>query len=343
VFRASRVSVSGPLAEFAEGFAAELAGLGYSPPSAEAQLRLMNHVSLWLVAQGLAVGDLGDGAVQAAFVAERRVRYSHFRSQRALVPLLRFLHGRGLMPVASAVAPTGSSEVLAGRFERYLSTQRGLAPATVESYLSQIRPFLLWHAGLSEARWESLTSAHVEAFIAVRALGQRPRSVQVGLTALRALLRWMWLQALAPKGLADAIGPVATWTPTALPKALTSGQVSDLVTGLSDDASARCRDEAMLALMWRMGLRAGEVAGLCLQDIDWRTGVLIVRGKGDRREQVPLPVDVGELLAAYLQQARPAGRPDRQVFLTVDAPHHRLGADAVSSVVSLSRYLCKSI
>jgi integrase/recombinase XerD len=76
VFRGSRVSVSGPLAEFAEGFAAELAGVGYSPPSAEAQLRLMNHVSLWLVAQGLAVGDLGGGAAQAAFVAERRVRYT---------------------------------------------------------------------------------------------------------------------------------------------------------------------------------------------------------------------------------------------------------------------------
>jgi integrase/recombinase XerD len=260
---------------------------------------------------------------------------THLHSQRALVPLLRFLRGRGLMPVVSVVASTGSGEILAGRFERYLSTQKGLAPATVESYLSQIRPFLLWHADLSAARWESLTSAQVEAFIAVRAVGQRPRSVQVGLTALRVLLRWMWLEALAPQGLADAIGPVATWTPTALPKALTSGQVSDLVTGLSDDAVARCRDEAMLALMWRTGLRAGEVAGLRLQDIDWRTGVLIVRGKGDRHEQVPLPVDVGELLATYLQHSRPVGRPDcRQVFLAVDAPHHRLGAAAVSSVVA---------
>jgi integrase/recombinase XerD len=180
-----------------------------------------------------------------------------------------------------------------------------------------------------------LAAAQVERFIVIRAADLRPRSLQVGLNALRAFVRWMCAQGQIPQGLADVIGSVAGWTPTGLPWGLTGGQIDDLLTGLSrDTAVARCRDEAMLALMWRLGLRAGEVAALRLGDIDWANGILLVRGKGDRREQVPLPVDVGDLLVAYLQRGRPSGRDERQVFLAVDAPHHRLGAAAVSSVVS---------
>lgn len=330
--RVSRVLVSGPLAEFAVGFAERLAGLGYSPPGAEGQLRLMKHLSVWLAAEGLSVDGLTVDVV-ARFVAGRRARRSSLRSERALVPLLVFLRELGVAPVAPVVAPTDPVDVLLGRFADYLTTQRGLAPATVISYVSQVRPFLAWHGGLGDTRWESLRAVEVQRFVVARAAGQRRRSVQVGLTAVRALLRWMCLEAMAPPGLADMIGSVAAWTPTALPKALTPGQVGDLLTGLSADAVARCRDEAMLALMWRMGFRAGEVASLYLDDIDWRSGVVVVHGKGDRSEQVPLPVDVGELLVAYLQRARPVGVDHRQVFLAVDAPHHRLGTAAVSSVV----------
>jgi integrase/recombinase XerD len=330
--RVSRVLVSGPLAEFAVGFAERLAGLGYSLPGAEGQLRLMKHLSVWLAAEGLSADGLTVEVV-ARFVAGRRARRTSLRSERALVPLLAFLRELSVAPVAPVVAPTDPVDVLLGRFADYLRTQRGLAPATVISYVSQVRPFLVWHGGLRDTRWESLRAVQVQRFVVARAAGQRPRSVQVGLTAVRALMRWMCLEAMAPPGLADMIGSVAAWTPTALPKALTPGQVADLLTGLSADAVARCRDEAMLALMWRMGFRAGEVASLCLEDIDWRTGVVVVHGKGDRSEQVPLPVDVGELLVAYLQRARPVGMDHRQVFLAVDAPHHRLGTAAVSSVV----------
>jgi integrase/recombinase XerD len=331
--RVSRVLVSGPLAEFAVGFAGRLAGLGYSPSGAEGQLRLMQHLSVSLAAEGLSAGDLTVEVV-GRFVAGRRARGTSFRSERALVPLLTFLRELGAVPVAPVVAPTDPVEVLLGRFADFLTTQRGLAPATVASYVSQVRPFLAWRDGLGDSRWESLTAAQVDRFVVARAVGQRPRSVQVGLNAVRALVRWLCLEAMAPCGLADMIGSVAAWTPTTLPKALTPGQVDDLLTGLSADAVARCRDRAMLALMWRMGLRAGEVASMRLEDIDWRSGVLVVHGKGERSEQVPLPVDVGELLVAYLQRARPVGVDHRQVFLAIDAPHHRLGAPAVSSVAT---------
>lgn len=330
--RRSRVSVSGPLAEFAVGFAGRLAGWGYSPSGAEAQLYLMKHLSVWLAAEGFSVNDLTAEVVARYFVV-RRGRYRQFRSVRALVPLLRFLAERGVVPVASVVVPVDPHEVLLGRFAVYLTNQRGLAPATVCSYLSQVRPFLSWQADLPDVRWASLTAHQIDQFVIMRATGQRPRSVQIGLTAIRAVLRWLFVEGLAPPGLADLIGSVASWTPTTVPKALTAEQVTGLLSGLSSDPVARYRDEAMVALMWRMGLRAGEVAALRLEDIDWPRGVMLVRGKGDRHEQVPISVDVGDLLVAYLRQARPRGKPARQVFLGIDAPHHRLGSAAVTCVV----------
>lgn len=333
----SKVSVLGPLEEFAEGFHAGLARLGYSARSSEAQQRLMKHLSGWLGVQGFSAGDL-TAEVAAQFAAARRRSCSNLRSQRALGPLLNYLRGRGVTPMPSVTAPVGPPEVVAERFARYLSTQRGLAPATVRSYVSQVRPFLAAHAGSNgEGHHDgctSLTAKQVAEFVTARAVGQHSRSVGVGVNALRALLRWMWLEGMVPAPLADTIGSVAAPTGTGLPKALTTGQVHELLAALPAEGAVRLRDEAMLALMWRLGLRAGEVASLRLEDIDWRIGVIAVRGKGDRREQVPLPADVGTLLAAYLQRGRPVGGAHRQAFLAVDAPHRPLGAHAVSSAAA---------
>ena len=235
--------------------------------------------------------------------------------------------------MSPVVAPVAAADVLAERFAGYLSTQRGLAPATVRSYLCQVRPFLARHACV-EGGWASLTARQVADFVTDRAAGQRPRSVAVGANALRALLRWMWREGIVPSPLADAVGSVAAPTGTVVPRALSAAQVRDLFAALPGGGPVRLRDEAMLALMHRLGLRAGEVASLRLDDIDWRVGVLVVRGKGARCEQLPLPVDVGKLLAAYLRRGRPVGTAHRQVFLAVDAPHHRLAGSAVSSVAS---------
>jgi len=150
---ASKVLVSGPLAEFADGFAGRLRGLGYSPRSAEAQLRVMKYLSVSLAAEGFSAGDLTVDVV-GRFVAGRRARHVSFRSDRALVPLLTFLRELGVVPVAPVVASTDAVDVLLERFAQYLSTQRGLAPATVAGYLSQVRPFLAWHDGLRDPRWE---------------------------------------------------------------------------------------------------------------------------------------------------------------------------------------------
>lgn len=165
----SGVLVPGPLGEFVEGFLAELAGFGYSPRGCESQLGLTRHLSRWLTAEGLAAGDL-TGDVVERFVAARRAVYSSLRSPRALVPLLSYLRTLGVAPAQPAVVAVTAAEVALARFAGYLSAERGLAPATVASYLSQVRPFLVAYPG-DLGGWVSLTPRQVTAFVTGRAVG----------------------------------------------------------------------------------------------------------------------------------------------------------------------------
>lgn len=164
----------------------------------------MKHLSSWLESQGQSVGDLTP-EVAVQFMAARRLVHSYLRGPRALVPLLDFLRDQGAAPMPTVVA-VALAEVVAERFAQYLSQQRGLATATVCSYVSQVRPFLAEHVG-EDGRCGSLTARQVAAFVTGRAVGQRPRSVQVGANALRALLRWRWMQPAHQAGLRTAAAP----------------------------------------------------------------------------------------------------------------------------------------
>lgn len=326
----SGVTVEGPLEEFAEGFRAELVGVGYSSRGSEAQLGLMKHLSRWLSAQGLSAGDLSD-EVAGRFAAARRCSHRSLRSSRALVPLLGYLRSLGAIPAVSVAVAVEPADVLLERFAGYLSSERGLAVATVRSYVSQVRPFVAAHG---RAGWGALTGRQVAVFVTERAVLQRPRSAAVGANALRCLLRWMWREGLVSSpSLADDVGKFAAATGSVPRRALSRGEIADLVAGLPG-GPVRLRNEAMLALMWRLGLRAVEVALLQLEDIGWRAGLLLVRGKRRRLDHMPLPVDVGELLAGYVSRGRPREGAHREVFLALDAPHRPLGAAAVSSVAA---------
>ncbi len=328
--------VSGSLQAYVEGFRAELAGLGYSPRSAEAQLRLLRHLSGWLVDRGLGAEALGKGVVRA-FVVERRTVTTKLRSERALVPLLGYLRALGVAPATAPAAPSTPAEALLQRFGSFLSTEKSLAPETVRSYASLVRPFVATHAE-RPGGWAALTARDVDDFLVARAGIERPGSVGVRANALRSLLRWMWRERLVAASLPDAVGRVsAPAAATFGPPTLDAEAVAGLFAALSGDEPGSVRDRAMLVLLARLGLRAGEVAWLRLEDLDWRAGVLRVRGKRGRVDELPLPADVGANLSAYLHRARPAGTGHREVFLALDAPHRPLTGSAVSGVVVRAR------
>jgi integrase/recombinase XerD len=152
-------------------------------------------------------------------------------------------------------------------------------------------------------------------------------------TALRSLLGFLGVKGLAAVSLVDAVPSVAGWRLAGLPKGLEPGEVARLLASCDRRTSVGRRDLAILTLLVRLGLRAGEVAGLSLEDVDWRAGQLMVHGKANRIAQLPLPVDVGEAMVAYLRRGRPATAQGRSVFVRVRAPHRALTPAGVSAVV----------
>ena len=296
------------LGQYADGFVAWLGRLGYSPRTCEAQVALLRHLGRWLADQGLPLSGLSS-EVAGEYAAARRGR-AQLRSERALRPVLSYLRELGAVPPAAAVVPSEPVDVLLARFGGWLSRERGLAPATVSSYLCQAR---------------------VPGLAASGAAGLRPGSAQVRANAVRALLRFAWLEGLTAVPLAGFVGSFAAPAGPAVPKGLSPVQAAEFLAFVRA-APGGLRNEPMMALLLRLALRAGEAAGLLLDDIAWRQGVITVRGKGNRADQVPLPADVGGPLARYLRDGRPSGTAHRQVFLALDAPHAPVSHAAVTSV-----------
>jgi site-specific recombinase XerD len=172
----------------------------------------------------------------------------------------------------------------------------------------------------------------VNAFVLEQAAA-RPRSVKRIVSALRSLLRFLHVDGVIEHPLADCVPSPAGWRLTGLPKAMSGPQVAALVDSCGTDTGTGLRDTAILLLMARLGLRAGEVAALNLDDVHWRLGEITVRGKGGRCDRLPLPVDVGAAITAYLRHGRPAGALARTVFIRAQAPFTAMATAAVIAVV----------
>jgi site-specific recombinase XerC len=334
VSRASRVEVVGPLEVFRPGFEAVLAARGYTPLSAANQVRLMGHLSVWLEERDLTAAGLVPDVVDAFLVARRAAGYTAWLSLRGLEPLLEYLRGLGVAPMPVGSELSGPLEELVERYSRYLAMERGLVPTTVRYYLAEARLFLAGWVDACGSRLGELDAAGVTGFVVDLCAHRSVGSAKILVTVLRSLLRFLLLDGSISVDLVGAVPPVAGWRVGWLPKAIGAGEVALLLASCEQRRlPVGRRDRAVLLLMVRVGLRAGEVAGLRLDDLDWRRGEIVVRGKGRRDERLPLPVDVGEAIVAYLRGGRPAAVESRAVFIRARAPYVPMTAGAVKGVV----------
>ena len=329
----SRVRVTGPLECYASGFCVELDRRGYAPASAVQRMQLMACVSRWMAVEGVAVSGLTCERLEG-FVAWRRAAgYAHFTLSRSLAPLLDYLRGLGAAPERVLVPPPdGPVDVLVERYRAYLLGERGLAAGTVRYYERFARLFL---AAVSAAEGEvdpaRLTAGDVGRFVREQGASRSVGSTKNMVMALRSLLRFWHLDGVTADDLAGAVPGVAPQS-RSLPRALPAGTVRRLLASCDRRTAVGRRNFAVLIVLARLGLRAGELAAIELQDIDWLRGELLVRGKGGGRETLPLPVDVGEALAGYLQRGRPRVAC-RRLFLRANAPSGALSPAGVSNVV----------
>jgi integrase/recombinase XerD len=333
VVKVMRSFVRGPLEPYVEGFAAELRRQGYTRSSAEQHICFIAQLDRWLLAEGVALSSL-TGVVVDRYLAERRAAgYVEYRSVQAMRPLVDYLTPLGVLPTEKQVRLDPVEELLS-RYRGYLLTERGLSPATVGGYVNVARPFVASRSRGELLDLAGLTAADVIGFVLASCPGRATGSAKLIVTVARSLLGWLHLTGMVPVSLASAVPSVAGWKLSGLPEALAPAQLRALLASCDRRTPTGRRDYAIVLLLARLGLRAGEVAHLGLDDIDWHRGEIRVVGKGNRGESLPLPADVGAAITAYLRRGRPTSAQGRSVFVRVHAPHRALTTGGITNVVS---------
>jgi site-specific recombinase XerD len=327
----SRVRVTGPLEPFAAGFIFELQESGYRPAAAAVQVRVLARLSGWMQEQHVSAEELREPELER-FRREHLVEVASVRGAGMTV-VVGHLRRLGAVPAQEPAVVTAADELLE-RYRRYLTVERGLTAGTARGYIDIVRPFVesrVTESGAVEL-WD-LSPADVLGFLLAETGRRSRKSAKLLVSALRSLLGFWHVQGLIGWPLAGAVPSVAGWRLAGLPRALSSERVRALLDSCDRSTVAGMRDFAILTMLVRLGMRRGEIAGLRLDDIDWRAGELVVRGKGQRFERLPLPADVGEAIAVYLRDGRPPGFSGREVFVRIKAPRRPLTAGGVTQVV----------
>jgi len=324
----------GPLVAIAEGYRRELLRLGYSPNTVTIQLVLVGQLNRWLADKGFSAGELTTARAEEFFASRRALGQHWVATNRSLASLFEYLRAEGVVAPPLSPPKTAIDELL-GEYRDYLIRDRDLTPLTVRGYEYMARRFLkqrvLQIQSPSATGIEGLNATDVTAYVLECSGRLTVDSTKREAADLRALLRFLYLKGLLDTDLGTAMPPVANWRDTRLPSVVSDSQVAALLASCDRLSPSGLRDLAILTLMIRLGVRAGEVVALRLSDIDWRAGEVLVRGKGRRFDRLPLPVEVGEALVAYLKARPRADYPN--VILSVIAPHRAIGPSAINEVV----------
>jgi site-specific recombinase XerD len=315
-------------------FAASLIEDGYADATVKSKLWLLADFGQWLERSGVAVTDLDERLVET-FIADKCQKGRVHRGNRETVR--QFLDHLRERNVVRGVEPTRDESPLAdilNRYEKHLRSERGLATATIINYLPFARKFLVDRFREGPFLVREVRSSDISAVVLRHARTMSCRRAQLMTTAFRSFFRFLFQKGELQADLAPSIPAVADWRLSTVPKYLVSDEVERVLGNCDRQTSSGRRDYAILLLLARLGLRAGEIVALQLDDMDWRAGEILVRGKGLVHDRMPLPEDVGEALTSYLRVDRPACKT-RRVFVCMKAP--RSGFAGPSTVTTIVR------
>lgn len=331
-------TVSGPLAPHLKTYVASLIEGGYSLTSLRTKARYAVVFNDWLARRHIGLPELCDihiARFHCRSYQPRRDCHAEYRCHEVaeLHSLLVYLRAQGLCS-SPGVDASPISDYLQ-HFRKYLLYDRGLTSGTADYYCASAKAFLLYRYGNGPLELESVNAKDVVDFIRTRARKTKPRTLRLTITGLRAFLRYCLFRGEIKAQLVDVVPAVASWyIRPELPRAISPDHARGVLDSCNTNTVVGLRDRAILLLLARLGLRSAEIRALQLEDVDWDAGHLRIQGKNGRETLMPLPVDVGEAIAAYLAQGRPQ-RSDRHLFLRVHAPITGLNsADAVGYIVS---------
>ncbi len=323
----------GPLGQYIDTFSRWLSGQGYATYSLKYRIRLVGALSRWMFQQGLEVSEL-DEQTTAAFLRFRALdHHAHRNDVPTLRSLVEHLRQSGVIVPAAPVIDESEISSITDDFATYLMRERRLSRVTLTNYLPTVRLFLEDRFGTGPIALGEIATGDISRFVLRRTSILSILRAKLMVTALRSFFQFLRLRGDIITDLAAAVPTVANWKLATLPKWIPPDQVERLIRSCDPRTTIGLRNYAILLLLARLGLRSAEVVALTLDDIDWETGEISIRGKSRRSDRLPLPKDVGEALARYLRHGRPRCST-RQVFIRMRAPHRGfLGSAAVYSLV----------
>jgi len=315
---------------FVEGFATELASVGHSALTINGYLGPAIHFCTWLKSRDRDFADVSEETIKA-FATHRCLCPGTHKPQRIsrvytayVQRFVRYLQQQGVIR-ATADAKIKAASPLS-EFRDWLLRHRGLALVTVarhEWLIMQMLPAL----GSNTAQY---SAASVRSVILDQIRGRRPADAKTFVGALRIYLRFLAVNNACQPGLDHMLPTVAEWRLSSLPRYLDTTQANRLIDTCGKDGPQGLRDRAIILLLLRLGLRAGDIANMRPGDIDWQDSTLLVRGKGRRDVRLPLPQDAGDAVLDYIEHARPEVAIDR-IFLCAKAPFRLLQSGSIIS------------
>lgn len=323
----------GPLSPYIASYRAKLEELGYTPALILYHLRCFAKLDLWLLRRKQRLWLLDERKIDE-FLEMLRVKHPRIcrGAPSALRLLLAVLRDIGSVAPKREPVATSSAERLANDYRVFLRQERGLDRATVYNYARHIDRFLAEEFGTGRVNLRAIGLSEIGTFVRRHAPRHGRGWAAQMVTGLRSFFRFAQLRGVIKLDLSALVPSVPSWEMSGLPKHLPIEAVQRVLSACERSTAKGKRDYAILLLLARLGLRAGEVVALQLDDIDWANGELTVRSKkGDGWERLPLPVDVGRALASYLNIRPPS--PYRNVFVRGYAPYTPFVASGPVSVL----------
>lgn len=310
---------TGPLVPHLDAFAAVLSGQGYSRSTTKVKIRAISKLSQWLQKRHLVIEDLNESCINKFIRYRKKRNLLRSGDQLALKQFITFLREEGILSAFVPEIKASDIQRIENSFAQYLQQERGLSQATVDNYLPTIRRFLTERFRKRKILFEKLRTQDISKFVLRYAHTMSPGRAQTMVNALRSFFRFLQQRGEIAIDLAAAVPAVAKWQFSEIPKFLQPEQVKHILESCDRSTSTGKRNYAILLLMSQLGLRAGEIVHMELDDILWETGELIVKGKSSRDEKLPLPHDVGQAIATYLRDIRPRCS-SRRLFIRMVAP-----------------------
>lgn len=324
----------GPLEPYLDGFAVHLLRAGYCSVTLRNKHGLVANLSRWLNRRRLTISDVNEEQLRR--YRTHRCGLGRRTDWITLLELLAYLREVGRIRPPPLEKPDQSAlGKLMRDFERFLIAERGLASSTVKRILPTVRLLVSSRFKNRTLRLHDLRPRDLHRFILAEERRISRSHAKRTVTMLRTFLQYLLQRGAIQTDLAASLPSVAHWRLLQLPKSLPADQVERLLRSCDRTTRVGQRDYAILMLLVRLGLRAAEIRSLTLEDLDWERAEIVVHGKGQRIERLPVPKDLGEALAAYVRYARPVCST-RAVFTRLPAPVRALCYSGVSNVVRLA-------